>query len=306
MIARIAPGSFAALIRAYQGSPQYRALAPGTRLNYNNVLRLAETPEALGTVAVAELRPALVLAFLDSLAITPGRRRTALVAFRAIERWALPREHMPRPITTGLTAKYDGTGHSPWSDEQVALAENCARPDLARAITLAVHTGQRGSDLVRMRWSDIERHDGRDGIRVTQQKTKLKLWVPFTTELSDVMAIWERRPPFFLLLKPSGKCYTRGHLSWAWNNERTYNRHLRPLDQAGLTLHGLRATAVVRARKAGASISEICALYGMSAPLVSVYSRLAEQPAMALAAIIRLEAASDVSRSRSNNPYGRV
>jgi integrase len=137
--------------------------------------------------------------------------------------------------------------HEPWSLEHIQLAQQHARVDLARVVTLAVHTGQRGSDIVRMRWSDIEEQDGRQGVNVIQQKT--------------------------------------GH----WNDERDNNPALKPLSEAGLVIHGLRATAVVRARRAGATVLEIASMYGMTEPTVARYSRLADQRDMALGAVVRLD-----------------
>ena len=52
-----------------------------------------------------------------------------------------------------------------------------------------------------------------------------------------------------------------------------------------MVLHGLRATAVVRARKRGLSDLQIANVYGMSPPMVSRYSRLADQGDMAMAAV---------------------
>jgi hypothetical protein len=123
----------------------------------------------------------------------------------------------------------------------------------------------------------------RRGINVTQQKTGRRLWVPFIyPEFETVLASWERRPgPFYL--RPDGKAYTRPALSTAWNRERDSNEALKPL--AGLVLHGLRATAVVRARKRGLSDLQISNVFGMSEPMVSRYSRLADQGDMAMAAV---------------------
>src|SRR5690606_1305641 len=74
-------------------------------------------------------------------------------------------------------------------------------------------------------------------------------------------------------------------LSWHWNEERDTNEALKPLSEAGLVLHGLRATAVVRARKAGATDLQIANMFGMSEPMVARYSRLEDQTEMALAAV---------------------
>lgn len=47
------------------------------------------------------VRPALVQQFLDGLADRPGAQQRARVAIKAVERWALVRDLMPFPITTG-------------------------------------------------------------------------------------------------------------------------------------------------------------------------------------------------------------
>jgi integrase len=288
--ARISAGSFASVIRAYQSSPAYTdGLARSTQRLYNDVLRIAEREEALGGLSVTVIRPALVQAFLDGLSATPGRQKIARTALAAVQKWALVRDLLPYPIMTGTyTIPADG-GHEPWSLEQVRIAEQHARTDLARTVTLAVHTGQRGSDIVRMRWSDLEEQDGRQGVNIIQKKTSRRLWVPFTAELTAAIATWERRPPFFLILKPNGMPYTREHLSWHWNDQRDTNPKLAPLREAGLVLHGLRATAVVRARRAGATVLEIASMFGMTEPTVARYSRLADQRDMALGAVVRLD-----------------
>ena len=92
---------------------------------------------------------------------------------KQLERWAIVRDLLQHPITTGIEIERSDDGHVPWSDEQVEFAERHARIELARAITLAANTGQRGSDVVRMRWSDIEDYRGRPGIHVKQKKTGL-------------------------------------------------------------------------------------------------------------------------------------
>lgn len=286
---RIVEGSFAAVIRAYLGSPIFAALAPETQRLYRVLLAMAENPQALGGLSVLTIRPALVQAFLDGLSGTPGRQHNARTALKAVEKYALVRDLLPYPIMTGTAAiKMDG-GHEPWSDEMVQLALKHARPDLARVVLLGVETGQRGSDIIKMRWSDIEEQDGHQGINVVQKKTGVRLWIPFTAELSAAVARWEKRPPFFLALRHDGEPYDRNMLSWSWNRERDSNDLLRPISDAGLVLHGLRSTAVVRARKRGATVLQISSMFGMSEPMVARYSRLADQREMAMAAVHHID-----------------
>jgi integrase len=278
-------------------SPKFDALAASTRGNYARILRLAERADTLGALPVDVIRPALVQAFLDGLADRPGTQKVAQSVLKTVEKWALRRDLLPYPITTGTEAIGSQGGHKPWTPEQIALAERIAAPHIARAVTLAANTGQRGSDLVKMRWSDIEEVEGRLGINVIQQKTGLELWVPMTQELERALATWERRPTF-LLLKSSGLPFTRTQLTDQWNRERDVRQGLEPLRDAGLVLHGLRATAVVRLRRAGATTGQIGAMVGMSEEMVNRYCRFSVQKENALAAVHYLDK-TDRERKKS-------
>lgn len=280
---KIPEAAFASVIRAYMASPKYRGLAASTQEGYYTYLRLAELPEALGAVSVNVIHPADVQMFLDRFSDRPGAQERAKVALKSVERWAIVRRLLPWQITIGTELVGSDGGHDPWTPEQVACAIQHARPDLARVVVLAYATGQRGSDLVRMTWGDIEIVDGRQGINVVQRKTGLKLWVPMTQELMAALATWERGP-YPLLLQRDGKPWeTRRQMSEAWNRHRDSNRKLDPC--AGLVMHGLRSAAVVRLRRAGVPAPLISDMIGMSAPMVDRYCRHANQRVSATAAV---------------------
>ena len=131
---------FAAVIRAYLTSPKFQALAPATRVNYRHLLGLAERPDTLGAIPVEQMRPALVQAFLDGFSDRLAQQRCAQTAIKSLEKWAVARDLLPRPISTGTEAPGGNGGHVPWTDEQVDLAEQNARPHLSRVITLAANT----------------------------------------------------------------------------------------------------------------------------------------------------------------------
>lgn len=296
---KIADGDFAAVIRDYLASPDFNSgLEPSSQVLYRHILKLASRYDTLGALSVHVIRPALVQAFLDGLAATPGKQKNARGVLSAVEKWAMVRDRLPMPITRGtyVTNSEDG-GHEPWPDSWIDLAVRHARADLARVVQLAYHTGQRGSDIVRMRFSDIdEQTDPVTGIRHTgitvrrTQKVGLRLWIPCTAELLTAIATWERRPPFFLVLNPfSGEPYTRENLSWHWNKERDTNALLEPLAKGQAVLHGLRASCVVRLRSRGANSLQIQYMVGMSPQMVERYSRLADQRAMAIAAVHQLD-----------------
>lgn len=281
-MAVIEPHTFAVVIREYLQSHNFKKLAFSTQTGYLIYLKHAEHKDCLGSKPVNVMRPALVQAFLDAYADRPGAQEAAKKAIKAVEKWALVRDRLPFPITTGTELVGSDGGHVPWSDYQVETGEKYARPDLARAITLAANTGQRGSDLIRMTWGDLETVDGRLGINVVQRKTKRELWIPLPRPLVLAMETWERRPTPFLL-QPDGRPWTRKKLSDTWRAELGRNRNLAPLD--GLVLHGLRGTACVRLKRAGASELQIADMVGMSPKMVTRYCRKADQKQNAIAAV---------------------
>lgn len=280
---KIPEAAFASVIRAYMASPKYQGLAASTKVGYFTYLRLAELPEALGALSVNVIHPADVQMFLDRLADRPGAQDRAKVSLKAVEKWAIVRRLLPWQITIGTVIVPSDGGHTPWNETQIACAIQHARSDIARAVTLAYATGQRGSDIIRMTWGDIEAVDGRSGINVVQKKTGLKIWVPMTQELMTTLATWERGP-YPLLLRGNGKPWdSRLQLSESWNRHRDSNPELKPC--AGLVMHGLRAAAVVRLRRSGAPATMISDMIGMSVPMVERYSRYANQRASATAAV---------------------
>lgn len=278
---RASPDSFASVINAYLNSPKFHSLAKATQVGYRHYLSLAQS--VLGSQNIEVIRPAIIQSFLDGLAEMPAKQKCAQTALKAVERWAIVRDLLPRPITLGTEAPGSEGGHKPWTAEQVALAEKLAPQHLARVITVASNTGQRGSDLVKMRWTDLETYDGRLGLNVVTKKVGLQLWIPLTQELTAALNTWTRRPGF-ILLKEDEQPWTRQQLSDQWLRWRGSVPEL-----ADCTLHGLRATAIVRLRRAGVSTGLISSLVGLSENMVNRYCRFAVQKDNAIAAVIQLD-----------------
>lgn len=289
-VGRVMPGTFSAVIRAYYASPDFKSLAPSTQENYRKVLRFADVEEGLGGCSVQVIRPSVIQGFLDGLSHKPGTAVNAKTALSAVERFAVVRDLVEHPFMTGTRVQKSETGHEPWPFEMIALAEQKARHGLGRAVTLAFHTGQRGSDTVRMCPTDIEEKVDpvtgatMRGINVRQQKTDVRLWVPILPDFEAIMASWKRRPGQFLR-KRDDTPYTREELSCAWNNELKNNKELKPIADAGLVLHGLRASAIVWRRKHGLNALQIASMIGMSLPMVERYCRLADKSELAMAAV---------------------
>lgn len=284
------PGSFGAVIKQYLASAKYEKLAAATQYNYKHALSIAEA--SMGSLPAEQVRPRVIQGFLDELADFPGKQVNARGALKALEKWAIVRDLLPGSITLGTEIIKSKGGHKPWTEHQINLAIKHARPDLARAVWLAIETGQRGSDLVRMQWRDLETHNGRLGIHLTTKKTTRKLWVPFSLGFAEIIETWEKRVPGFLILSPQGKPYSRGWLSKEWSIEKSTNPYLIELKNEKLTPHGLRSSTVIRLRGEGYTTLEIANLIGMSEAMVARYSRFADQIEMATKSRERVENAA--------------
>jgi len=265
--------NFAYVINEFLRSPKVVGLSRSTRYNLKHALAIAQ--EELGMLAVEQIRPSAVQKFLDKHEAFPGKQTLLRAALRSLEEWAIVRDYLPFPITTGVKAiKSKREGHRPWTDEQIALAIKHSRPHIARAIMLTVETGQRGSDIVRMEWSHLETFKGVLGINVKQRKTGRKLWIPLSVEFAAELATWERRFPPFLILSPEGCTYSREWLSKEWTLQKA---KIAELANEDITFHGLRAAKVIKLRLEKKTDSQIANLVGMSVPMVTRYARQADQ-----------------------------
>ena len=280
--------TFYSLCQKFKESQKFLGYERATQNLWARELDFACRDDILGSCTLDEIRPALIQGYLDGWSDKPGKQAAALAAFKAIERWAVVRDLLSRPITLGVETGKPAGGHIPWTEEQVALAQMHARSDLSRVIILGAYTGQRGSDLVRMGWGDVEQFNGRQGIAVTQKKTGRQIWVPILEPLAKAMASWEKRPGPFVL-DMWGMPWTRKRLTEAWSYEVKTNPDLRGLREAGLVLHGLRGHACVRLYRAGCTTRQVADMVGMSEPMVARYTRLSIQKENALAAVIHLE-----------------
>jgi integrase len=267
-------------------SPKFQSYAYNTQVLWGKELAFAERPDTLGALSVYEIRPALVQAFLDGLADRPGKQVAARAALRQLERWALVRDKLPHHITTGTEVTHSNGGHMPWTEGEVRHVELHGRRDIANAITLGVNTGQRCSDLVRMRREHLEYAEGRLGVNVTQRKTGKQLWVPATKQLGE----WLTTSSSDFLITSQGKPWPSAKaLSQAWTYERNTNPALAAHKEAGLVMHGLRAAACVRLSRVGANTRQIAAMVGMSEDVVARYCRFSRQKDDALAAVRLLD-----------------
>ena len=301
LLRRIAPNTVAATIRKFMSTDYFnKQIRASTRHCWSFALVLAENPEALGALDVNEIRTKHVQAFLNGFADRPGSQRNARSALKSWEKWAIAEDELPYPIVGPTTlVKHVDRGHAPWTDEQIEWAINNLPEHWARVIILGAHTGQRVSDLCRMQHNHIETYKGCAFVRTTQVKTNRRLRIPFSQQLLDAIATWPRTS-ICILTRADGTPWTAHQLSARWSELLRRNPKIATalrergagFDEDALpTLHGLRATLVVKLRQEGFSEGEIANTVGMSVPMVARYAREADQREQALKVHLRRGAA---------------
>ena len=280
---RFAADSLAALMIAYRRSPEWNALKPNSRAQYNRYLRHLE--EAWHR-PVAKLSRSFLLDMRDAVAQGwgPAAGNCFIQATSALFAWARNRgkiEHSPVDRVQAIPG-----GHFPaWSMDQVAIAMNAFPEPLRRAVVLGMYTGQRRADLCAMTWGA---YDGAI-IRVRQAKTGAALQVPVHSVLRSELERWKaNRSATVILTTARGLPWSGTHLSTCFA-QAVRDAGL----PSGLNVHGLRKLAATSLAEAGCSALEIAAITGhRSLSMVALYTASADQRRLASAAMGRLETAS--------------
>lgn len=265
--------SFADLARHYYGSGDYRALSISSRANYRGVIDrfLVEHGHRLPE----QMRPEDVDKILLAYADRPGAGAVLLKRIRTLVHFGVnPLRWFTVDPTQGIKPGHTPTEFHTWTEDEIAQFE--ARWPVGTrqrlAFTLALYTGQRGSDVHRMTWGDI----AGDLIRVAQRKTKTRLAIPLHPVLAGLLAT-TKRSQVAILTTAYGRAFTlKGYgqmMSAAITGARL------PTE---CKAHGLRKAAARRLAEAGATEKQIGALTGhKTLAEIERYTRAADQERLA-------------------------
>ena len=160
-----APGTFAALAIRYYGSPQFQSLSVTSRSNYRRVID--GFLEQHGHRRVDQMTREHVDIVVGRMADRPGAGIILLKRIRTLIRYAMALGWTDRDPTAGVKAYRSKEIHT-WNEHEIAVFEKRWREGSRErlAFALLLYTGQRGSDVHRMSWTDIVE----DTIRVVQRK----------------------------------------------------------------------------------------------------------------------------------------
>lgn len=265
---KVAPeGALQFIVNRFQQSSDFLDLAEKTRKDYKKHIKAIETEFGDFPIkALADRRTrAEFLAWRDRIGVASRRQADYRFAvFARILSWAFNRGLVPLNPCERPGRLYRSTrSESIWTDVDEAAFLAKAPAHLHLALTLALWTGQRQGDLLRLTWAA---YDGTH-IRMKQRKTGARVIIPvggpLRTALDKAKAkraeLKDDKP------KPITILATEGGTSWTESGFRaSWRKACAKAGVVGVTFHDLRGTAVTRLALADCSEAEIATITGHS------------------------------------------
>jgi integrase len=278
-------GTLMSIIARYKAAPEFIGLAQSTRRAYLGYIKLIE--DEFGDLPLGALSDRRVRgefkSWRDRFGNTPRKADFAWTVLARILSFAKDRGIISvNPCERGGRLYSGNRRDKIWSEENIASLLSIAPKEIQLALMLAIWTGQRQGDLLRLPWSAF---DGTH-IRFQQSKTGRRIVMPVGAPLKALLDLTERRGPV-VLTNTMGRPWTADGFRSSWGKLS---------DRAGigdLTFHDLRGTAVVRLAIAGATVPQIATFTGHSLKDVEAIldaHYLGRDVQLAEAAVLKLEA----------------
>jgi integrase len=273
------------VLDGYQASQDFLGLASRTRSDYMAKIKLIE--KKFGDFPLSALTDrrsrGVFMHWRDQLATTSRRQADyAWVVLARVLSWALDRGLvMANPCEKGGRLYRGSRADKIWTAADEAAFLERAPQHLHLALLLALWTGQRQGDLLRLPWSA---YDG-SHLQLRQGKTGARVRIPVGTPLKTALDATARRSPV-ILVNTDGKPWTEDGFRSSWRKACAM------AGIVGVTFHDLRGTAVTRLAVCGCTEAEISAITGHSLRDVGAIldaHYLHRDPALAESAIRKLE-----------------
>jgi len=282
-------GVLLSILQRYQASAEFTGLAERTRADY--VKHIESIEKQFGDLPLKALTDrrtrGIFMAWRDTLAAKSRRQADyAWVVLARVLSWALNRGITPaNPCEKGGRLYRGSRRDKIWTADDEATFLKSAPKHLHLPLLLALWTGQRQGDLLRLPWS------GYDGthIRLQQSKTGMRVVIPVGAPLKAALdAAAKNKHSTVILTNLDGRPW-RGFTSY-------FGKVRKRAGIVGVTFNDLRGSAVTRLALVGCTEAEIATISGHSLRDVRSIldaNYLHRDPALAESAIRKLEAAHE-------------
>lgn len=251
-------GILLSIIQGYQASEDFRRLAHSTRRSYIALIKRIEFKfRDFPLSALADPRTrGVFMEWRDQLAAGSGRRQAdyAWTVLARVLSWARNRGLIGvNPCERGGRVYRGSRADKIWTIDDEATFIKSAPAHLHLPLLLALWTGQRQGDLLRLPWSA---YDG-TRIRLQQSKTGARVSIPVGTPLKAALdeASKVKHGPL-ILTSTDRKPWTADGFRASWR------KACRKIGIVGVTFNDLRGTAVTRLALAGCTEAEIATITG--------------------------------------------
>ena len=245
------------VLNAYQNSQKFADLAPRTQRDYVRHIRKIEAEYRDFPIAALSDRRARseLLAWRDRMAATSRRQADytysvlALIIAWAFDRGLVPLNPCERPGKVYRSNRID----SVWSEQDEETFMASAPDHIGLAFMMAIWTGQRQGDLLRLTWSS---YDGQR-IRLQQRKTGARVDIPVGAPLKKRL---DSAPKAAVTILATSR-----RTAWTESGFRaSWRKACKKAGIEDLTFHDLRGTAVTRLAIAECTVPEIASITGHS------------------------------------------
>jgi integrase len=291
-------GILNSILDDYQDSEAFRRLGVKTKRDYKR--HLVMISETFGDCPVKVLNDRRfrgdVLKWRDGVARKSPRQADYIITvFARALSWAENRGLISENVLKRPERIWKGTrAEKTWSDEDEARFLELASPRMALALMLALWTGQRQGDLLRLPWSAYDGHV----IKLRQSKTGVRVTVPVGEPLKAILDATPRVSTI-IISNEDKRPFTSDGFRASWR--KTCAR----AGITGLTFHDLRGTAVTRLALAGCTEIQIATFTGHAVSSVkSIMDKfyLSRDPSMAVDAVKKLEKRTKSANRPANQP----
>jgi integrase len=252
-------GTVSALIRDYKSSSAYLNLAEKSRKDYSFYLALIE--DEFGTLPLRGI-PAARPEFnrwREGFRATPRKADLAWAVLKRVLSLAVSNGALQtNPCSGGGRFAKTNRSTKIWTDDDLAKLGKYASPEIWLAVVMALQTGQRQGDLIRLPWSAYNGND----LTFRQSKTGKNVCLPATQSLKTALEAAKAKT-----YKVSSTQILVNSLGRPWTSDgfkSTWRTTCKNAGISGLTFHDLRGTAIVRLAEAGCEVPEISAISGHS------------------------------------------
>lgn len=256
-------GLFNGLVRDYTLSPEFAKLRDSTQREYRRMLTKAEA--AFGNMPIAALEDPRVrqdfMKWRASVASTSGDREAdnRLSIISAMLTWAKENGRVFSNHIAGFRRLHRADRSDMiWLPEHIHAFMAAAPVEMQRALILALHTGQRQGDLLRLAWSN---YDGAL-ISLRQGKGGRKVEIPCTVALKGMLDALDRTSAVVLATR-TGRPWKPRYFKAQWEAAT------KAAGVAELHFHDLRGTAITMLAEAGCTTPQIAAITGHSLKTVT-------------------------------------